>query len=430
MSVALGIPTARTAAPGGTTGLTPGAEPGAAPGTTHAETHVGRHAALPADRPSGPAASALLDRFGRTATDLRISLTDRCNLRCTYCMPAEGLPFLPPPALLTRDEITRLARIAVTEFGVRQIRFTGGEPLLRKDLVDIVRDVAALDPRPEISLTTNAIGLASRAQALADAGLDRINVSLDSVHPETFAAITRRPFLSRVLAGIDAVSAAGLVQTKINTVLMPGVNDDQAVELLEWALAGGHQLRFIEQMALDADRTWERDTMITAAQIRERLSTRYVLTPHDAPRDGAPAELFQVRDRTAATAAADPTATATDGPTATSDGPTATSDGPAAIADLATTTDGRMLGLVGIIASVSEPFCSDCRRTRLTAEGGVRSCLFSHDETDLLGPMRAGASDQVVADLWRTAMWGKPAGHEMNAVGFAQPERTMSAIGG
>ncbi|MFB2581529.1 radical SAM protein [Herbiconiux sp. P15] len=455
MSVALGIPTARTAAPGGTTGLTPGAEPGAAPGATHAETHVGRHAALPADRPTGPAASALLDRFGRTATDLRISLTDRCNLRCTYCMPAEGLPFLPPPALLTRDEITRLARIAVTEFGVRQIRFTGGEPLLRKDLVDIVRDVAALDPRPEISLTTNAIGLASRAQALADAGLDRINVSLDSVHPETFAAITRRPFLSRVLAGIDAVSAAGLVQTKINTVLMPGVNDDQAVELLEWALAGGHQLRFIEQMALDADRTWERDTMITAAQIRERLSTRYVLTPHDAPRDGAPAELFQVRDRPqsapassgpAATAdddpatattpgpAADPTsaATAIDGPTATtSDGPAAVAD-PAAIPDptSATATAGRMLGLVGIIASVSEPFCSDCRRTRLTAEGGVRSCLFSHDETDLLGPMRAGASDQVVADLWRTAMWGKPAGHEMNAVGFAQPERTMSAIGG
>ncbi|MCS5722481.1 GTP 3',8-cyclase MoaA [Herbiconiux sp. CPCC 203407] len=371
MSVALGIPSLRIAAPRAA---------GAAAAT----------GILPAARPD---ASALLDTFGRTATDLRISLTDRCNLRCTYCMPAEGLPFLPPPALLTRDEITRLARIAVTEFGVRQIRFTGGEPLLRKDLVEIVRDVASLDPRPEISLTTNAIGLASRAQALADAGLDRINVSLDSVHPETFAAITRRPFLSRVLAGIDAVSAAGLVQTKINTVLMPGINDDQAVELLEWALAGGHQLRFIEQMALDADHTWARDTMITAAQIRERLGTRYLLTPDDAPRDGAPAELFQVRELTEG-------------------------------------NEGRMLGLVGIIASVSEPFCADCRRTRLTAEGGVRSCLFSHEETDLLGPMRSGAPDAVVADLWRAAMWGKPAGHEMNAVGFAQPERTMSAIGG
>jgi cyclic pyranopterin phosphate synthase len=374
MSVALGIPSLRIAAPRAA-GAT----------ATSADTGI-----LPAGR---PATSALLDTYGRTATDLRISLTDRCNLRCTYCMPAEGLPFLPPPALLTRDEITRLARIAVTEFGVRQIRFTGGEPLLRKDLVEIVRDVASLDPRPEISLTTNAIGLASRAQALADAGLDRINVSLDSVHPDTFAAITRRPFLDRVLAGIDAVRAAGLVRTKINTVLMPGINDDQAVELLEWALAGGHQLRFIEQMALDADHTWARDTMITAAQIRERLSTRYLLTPDDAPRDGAPAELFQVRDRTEG-------------------------------------EGGRMLGLVGIIASVSEPFCSDCRRTRLTAEGGVRSCLFSHEETDLLGPMRSGAPDAVVADLWRAAMWGKPAGHEMNAVGFAQPERTMSAIGG
>jgi cyclic pyranopterin phosphate synthase len=374
MSVALGIPSLRIAAPRA-----------AGPTAAAADTGI-----LPAGR---PATSALLDTYGRTATDLRISLTDRCNLRCTYCMPAEGLPFLPPPALLTRDEITRLARIAVTEFGVRQIRFTGGEPLLRKDLVEIVRDVASLDPRPEISLTTNAIGLASRAQALAEAGLDRINVSLDSVHPDTFAAITRRPFLDRVLAGIDAVRAAGLVRTKINTVLMPGINDDQAVELLEWALAGGHQLRFIEQMALDADHTWARDTMITAAQIRERLSTRYLLTPDDAPRDGAPAELFQVRDR-------------------------AEGEG------------GRMLGLVGIIASVSEPFCSDCRRTRLTAEGAVRSCLFSHTETDLLGPLREGADDRELADLWRGAMWAKPAGHEMNAIGFEQPDRPMSAIGG
>ncbi|MCS5731886.1 GTP 3',8-cyclase MoaA [Herbiconiux moechotypicola] len=352
---------------------------------------------LPADRPR---ASALLDRFGRTATDLRISLTDRCNLRCTYCMPAEGLPFLAPPALLSLDEITRLARIAVTEFGVRQIRFTGGEPLLRRDLVDIVRAVASLDPRPEISLTTNAIGLASRAQALADAGLDRVNVSLDSIHPDTFAAITRRPFLDRVLAGIDALGAAGLSHTKINAVLMPGINDHHAVDLLEWALAGGHQLRFIEQMALDADHGWSRDSMITAAEIRARLGERYLLTPDDAPRDGAPAELFQVR--------------ALEGSDGGGDG------GPG----------GRMLGLVGIIASVTEPFCSDCRRTRLTAEGAVRSCLFSHVETDLLGPMRAGADDAEVADLWRGAMWDKPAGHQMNEIGFAQPARPMSAIGG
>ncbi|MCS5734297.1 GTP 3',8-cyclase MoaA [Herbiconiux sp. CPCC 203386] len=346
--------------------------------------------ALPADR---PAASALLDRFGREATDLRISLTDRCNLRCTYCMPAEGLPFLAPPALMSLDEITRFARIAVTQFGVRQVRFTGGEPLLRKDLVEIVRAVAALDPRPEISLTTNAIGLSSRAQALADAGLDRINVSLDSIHPETFAKITRRPFLDRVLGGIDAVRAAGLRSTKINAVLMPGINDHQAVELLEWALAGGHQLRFIEQMPLDADHTWERESMITAAGIRERLGVRYLLTADDAPRDGAPAELFEVRER-------------------------------------ALGSDSPVLGLVGIIASVSEPFCADCRRTRLTAEGAVRSCLFSHTETDLLGPLRAGADDTELADLWRSAMWAKPSGHQMNAAGFTQPDRPMSAIGG
>jgi cyclic pyranopterin phosphate synthase len=395
MSVIIGMPHLRpaTASPASASAQAPDAAANASPATSASLVSTGGRrpaVALPSER---PAASGLLDRFGREATDLRISLTDRCNLRCTYCMPAEGLPFLAPPALMSLEEITRFARIAVTEFGVRQVRFTGGEPLLRKDLVEIVRSVAALDPRPEISLTTNAIGLSSRAQALADAGLDRINVSLDSIHPETFAKITRRPFLDRVLGGIDAVRAAGLRSTKINAVLMPGINDHQAVELLEWALAGGHQLRFIEQMPLDADHTWERDSMITAAGIRERLSVRYLLTADDAPRDGAPAELFEVREK---------------------------ADGP----------EGAVLGLVGIIASVSEPFCSDCRRTRLTAEGAVRSCLFSHTETDLLGPLRDGADDAELADLWRGAMWAKPSGHRMNEVGFAQPDRPMSAIGG
>jgi cyclic pyranopterin phosphate synthase len=346
-----------------------------------------RSAVLPADRPATP---LLLDSYGRVADDLRISLTDKCNLRCTYCMPAEGLPFQPPASLLSREEILRLARIAVEQFGVRQIRFTGGEPLLRKDLVDIIRDVASLEPRPEISLTTNAIGLSGRAVALAEAGLNRVNVSLDSICAETFAKVTRRPFLDRVLAGIDALGPAGLDQTKINAVLLPGINDLEAPELLAWALAGGHQLRFIEQMALDADHGWDRETMITAADIRALLSERFTLSPHAAPRDGAPAELFDVRDA----------------------------------------GGSEVLGQVGIIASVTENFCGDCRRTRLTAEGGVRSCLFSNEETDLLGPMRAGADDHEVAQLWRGAMWAKPAGHEMNVVGFVQPERTMSAIGG
>jgi cyclic pyranopterin phosphate synthase len=342
-------------------------------------------------RPEG--VSGLLDSWGRVATDLRISLTDRCNLRCTYCMPAEGLPFAPADKLLQAGEIERLARIAVQRLGVRQVRFTGGEPLLRKDLVDIVSRIAALAPRPEISLTTNAIGLASRAAALASAGLDRINVSLDTVHAATFLEVTRRPFLARVLDGIDAASAAGLGPIKINAVLLRGVNDDQAPELLEWCLARGHQLRFIEQMPLDADHSWDRSTMVTAAEIRASLSQHYTLLPTAEPRDGAPAELFEV------------------------------------------VADGVVRGRVGIIASVTESFCADCRRTRLTSEGSVRSCLFSHDEVDLLAALRGGGTDDEIATLWRDAMWAKPSGHGLDAGGFdtdafVQPERTMSAIGG
>jgi cyclic pyranopterin phosphate synthase len=358
MSISLGLPSIRRATP-----VLP-ARPGTDPG--------------------------LIDRFGRSATDLRVSLTDRCNLRCTYCMPAEGLPTQPPAALLQADEIATLTRIAVERLGVRQVRFTGGEPLLRRDLVEIIRTCAALEPRPEISLTTNAIGLAARAGALAEAGLDRINVSLDTVHAATFLDMTRRPFLDRVLAGIDAASAAGLTPVKINAVLLRGVNDDQAADLLSWTLERGHQLRFIEQMPLDADHAWERSTMVTATEIRERLSSRFRLEPDDAPRDGAPAELYRVY------------------------APGGT----------------ELLGRVGIIASVSEPFCGDCRRTRLTAEGGIRSCLFSHEETSLLVPLRRGASDADIADLWRAAMWAKPEGHGLDSGSFEQPLRTMSAIGG
>jgi GTP 3',8-cyclase len=342
-------------------------------------------------RPDG--VPGLLDSWGRVATDLRISLTDRCNLRCTYCMPAAGLPFAPASQLMQADEIARLAAIAVRDLGVRQVRFTGGEPLLRKDLVDIIARVASLAPRPEISLTTNAIGLASRASALAAAGLDRINVSLDTVHAATFLEVTRRPFLERVLDGIDAAAAAGLSPIKINAVLLRGVNDDQAPELLEWCLDRGHQLRFIEQMPLDADHSWDRSTMVTAAEIRASLSRAYLLTPTTEPRDGAPAELYDV------------------------------------------SSGGVPLGQVGVIASVTESFCADCRRTRLTSEGAVRSCLFSHEEVDLLGALRSGASDDSLASLWRDAMWAKPSGHGLDAGRFAtdsfvQPARTMSAIGG
>jgi cyclic pyranopterin phosphate synthase len=308
-------------------------------------------------------------------------------------MPAEGLPFQAPDQLMQVHEIARLAQLATDHLGVRQVRFTGGEPLLRKDLVEIIGVVNALENRPEISLTTNAIGLASRASALAAAGLDRINVSLDTVHAATFLEVTRRPFLERVIAGIDAAAAAGLAPIKINAVLLRGVNDDQATELLTWALDRGHQLRFIEQMPLDADHAWKRDTMVTAADIRASLSERYELRPDEQPRDGAPAELFTVFE------------------------------------------NGEQRGQVGIIASVTESFCADCRRTRLTAEGRVRSCLFSHEEFDLLSSMRSGASDADLLEIWRQAMWLKPAGHGLDAGSldssiFVQPERTMSAIGG
>ena len=347
-------------------------------------------AGLPA-RPSADRAPGLLDRFGRVASDLRVSLTDKCNLRCTYCMPAEGLPWLPKDQALSADEIVRLVAIGVRDLGVRQVRFTGGEPLLRADLVDIVRRVAALEPRPDVSLTTNAIGLAQRAQALRDAGLDRVNVSLDSLHADTFATLTRRPFLARVLAGVDAAAAAGLTPVKVNAVLLPGVNDHEAPGLLAWALEHGHELRFIEQMPLGADRDWTRSSFVTADDVRARLATRFDLSPVDEPRDGAPAELYAATGRGA---------------------------------------EAGLVGRVGIIASVTEAFCGDCRRTRLTAEGSVRSCLFSHGETGLRDPLRAGATDDELADLWRGAMWAKPAGHGIDDPGFAQPARTMSAIGG
>lgn len=342
-------------------------------------------------RPGSDTAPGLLDRFGRTATDLRVSLTDKCNLRCTYCMPADGLPALPREQALDADEIVRLVEIGVRLLGIRQVRFTGGEPLLRADLIDIVRRVAALEPRPEVSLTTNAIGLAHRAQALADAGLDRVNVSLDSLHAETFMKVSRRPFLDKVLAGVDAAAAAGLTPVKINAVLLPGVNDHEAPDLLAWALRGGHELRFIEQMPLDADRSWDRASFVASRDIHSLIATRFDLSPTDIERDGAPAELFDAVGRG---------------------------------------DDAGLSGRVGIIASVSEPFCADCRRTRMTAEGGIRSCLFSGGETGLRDLLRDGASDDELADAWRGAMWAKPSGHGIDDPDFVQPARTMSAIGG
>jgi cyclic pyranopterin phosphate synthase len=328
----------------------------------------------------------LADRYGRVATDLRVSLTDRCNLRCSYCMPEEGLDWLAKPELLTDDEVVRLVSVAVTLLGVGEIRFTGGEPLLRRGLVGIVARTTELAPRPEVSLTTNGIGLARQAQALKDAGLDRVNVSLDTVRPDTFVELARRDRLKDVLAGLEAAQAAGLTPVKVNAVLMRGVNDRQAPELLEYCLERGYELRFIEQMPLDAQHGWNRATMVTADEILEQLGDRFGLTPADAAsRGSAPAESFLVHG------------------------------GPQK---------------VGIIASVTRPFCGDCDRVRLTADGQVRDCLFARTESDLRTALRSGADDDELADRWRRAMRDKLPGHGINDPSFLQPTRPMSAIGG
>ncbi|SDT46269.1 cyclic pyranopterin monophosphate synthase subunit MoaA [Streptomyces sp. TLI_053] len=328
----------------------------------------------------------LLDTFGRRAVDLRVSLTDRCNLRCTYCMPEQGLQWLAKPELLTDEEIVRLVTIAVRDLGVQEVRFTGGEPLLRPGLVGIVQACAALEPRPELSLTTNGIGLARTATALRAAGLDRVNVSLDTLDPDTFHTLTRRHRHQDVLDGLAAAEAAGLTPVKLNAVLMRGVNEDEAPALLAWCLERGYELRFIEQMPLDAQHGWDRSSMITAEEILERLSARFDLTPEpSSARGAAPAERWLV------------------------DG------GP---------------GRVGVIASVTRPFCRACDRTRLTADGQIRDCLFATGETDLRAALRSGADDAELAARWRTAMWGKKAGAGIDSPEFHQPDRPMSAIGG
>ncbi len=354
----------------------------------------------PPPRPEG-LAPGLVDRYGRRATDMRLSLTDKCNLRCTYCMPAEGLEWLSKQAVMTAAEITRIVRIGVDHLGVRELRLTGGEPLVRADLIEIISALRLAHPELPISMTTNGVGLDKKAAGLKAAGLSRINVSLDSLHEETFTKLTRRPFLDKVLAGVDAAWAAGLGPVKLNAVLMRGINDTESPALLAWALDRGYELRFIEQMPLDADHGWTRRNMITAAEIRGILSEEFVLSPDPRARDGAPAERFEVRRRLPGAA-----------------------DG-----------QGPILGTVGIIASVTEPFCADCRRTRITAEGKIMSCLFSREEFDLLGLLRAGASDEELASRWQDAMWVKPKAHGMDHVGldapdFVQPDRSMSAIGG
>ena len=325
--------------------------------------------------------SALIDAYGRVHHDLRVSVTDRCGLRCTYCMPERVVP-LPTGTLLSATEIERLVGVAVT-LGVRRVRLTGGEPLLRADLVEIVTRLAALPDPPELALTTSGVGLDRLAAPLAAAGLRRVNVSMDTLDPATYAAITGRDRLAAVRAGLAAARAAGLGPIKLNAVLLRGINDVQAPALLEFALDEGYELRFIEQMPLGRAR-WDRASLVTADEILERLGRSHTLTPV-AVRGHAPAARWLV------------------------DG------GP---------------GAVGIIAAVSRPFCGDCDRLRLTADGFLRSCLFALAEQDLRTPLRAGATDADLAQVFAAGVAAKPAGHAIGRRDFRAPARTMSAIGG
>ena len=328
----------------------------------------------------------LTDAYGRVATDLRVSLTDRCNLRCAYCMPPEGLDWLPAPEVLTGDEIIRLITIGVETLGIREVRFTGGEPLLRRDLADIIAATAALEPRPDISLTTNGIGLDRRAAGLKAAGLDRINVSLDTLRPEVFRKLTRRDRLDDVLTGLAAAATAGLTPVKVNAVLMRDLNDNEAPELLAYCLERGYELRFIEQMPLDAQHGWKRTEMVTSGEVLASLSAAFELADDSGHlRGAAPAETFLVNG------------------------------GPAR---------------VGVIAAVTRPFCGSCDRVRLTADGQIRNCLFARSESDLRSALRSGATDAEIADRWRAAVSSKLPGHGINDPAFLQPDRPMSAIGG
>jgi GTP 3',8-cyclase len=327
--------------------------------------------------------TGLVDRFGRQHRDLRISLTDRCSLRCTYCMPAEGVPWLARSTMLSTEEILRVARVGV-ENGITEVRLTGGEPLLRVDVVDIVRRLTALPNAPEVSLTTNALRLPALAAPLRDAGLSRVNISLDTLDRARFMELTRRDKLVETLAGIAAADAAGLRPVKINAVAMRGVNDDEVVALTRFAVDRGYQMRFIEQMPLDGGHTWDRTEMVTQAEILDRLTSEFALTEVEG-RGAAPAELWYV------------------------DG------GPQT---------------VGVIASVTAPFCGACDRLRLTADGQLRACLFSEAEVDTRVILRDGGTDDDLADAYRRCLAGKRAGHGIGEPGFHQPDRPMSAIGG
>ncbi|MDN3495267.1 GTP 3',8-cyclase MoaA [Planococcus sp. APC 4015] len=347
-----------------------------------------RMSQAPASADLAAPGAPLVDTHGRVHRDLRISLTDRCSLRCTYCMPEQGNEWLARTSILSTDEIVRIARVAAAA-GITTFRLTGGEPLLRTDIVEVVRRVSALrtvDGDPvQVAMTTNGISLPKFLPALMAAGLQRLNISLDTIRRERFHDLTRRDRLDDVLEGIAAAQASGLRPLKINAVAMRDVNEDEIVDLVEFAMAHDAQLRFIEQMPLDAGHTWDRARMVTREEILARLEERFTLTPI-AGRGGAPAERW--------------------------------------------TIDGGPHS-VGVIASVTAPFCGDCDRMRLTADGQLRNCLFSTTEYDLLPILRADdASDDAIDAMLRSCVFGKLPGHAINDPSFLQPARGMNAIGG
>lgn len=329
----------------------------------------------------------LVDTYGRVHRDLRVSLTDRCSLRCTYCMPANFSDWIANEKLLTTDELVTVIGLCV-DAGITQVRLTGGEPLLRRDIVDVVRRINELPKPPRISLTTNALRLAEVAQELKDAGLARVNVSLDTLDPVRFKEMTHRDRFHDVITGIEAAKAAGLTPLKVNAVLLKGVNDDEAIPLLRHALANDWNLRFIEQMPLDAGDLWARPVMVTADEIQSALEREFELTPVPS-RGSAPAEEFYING------------------------------GPET---------------VGIIASVTRPFCAACDRLRLTADGQFRNCLFARDETDVRAVLRSGLPqseiDAGVQAIIESVVKSKLPGHGINDPNFIKPDRPMSAIGG
>lgn len=324
----------------------------------------------------------LVDPYGRVVRDLRISVTDRCNFRCTYCMPEEGMQWMPRSEILTFEEIERLARICVERYGFDGVRLTGGEPTIRHDITSLVARVAALGI--DVAMTTNAATLRNIAQQLRDAGLNRINISLDTLDREKFERMTRRDELDNVLAGIEAAKRAGFDPVKINAVVERGVNDDEIVDLARFGRDEGVQVRFIEFMPLDASDEWQRAQVVGQDEIVAKIDAEFPLTVVPA-RGAAPANMWQYDDGA---------------------------------------------GQVGVIPTVTKPFCGDCDRVRLTADGQFRTCLFSTDEFDLRAALRSGETDDQIADRIAAAVGTKWAGHQINQVNFVRPARTMSQIGG